>query len=121
MVVRQQREWGRNLVRIAELHPETLGRPPVASSAPQVLAAVYDAGLRAAWVYAMLGRTASVILSQRRLGTAGFRRRVSRLGQAAARLAGLIEAGGTPEVVETFGFPRPTSPEATTARQPAED
>jgi glycosyltransferase involved in cell wall biosynthesis len=104
---RQQRIRGRNLVRLARLHPEALHRGPIAAPSPGVINFLFRIGVRSPRWYMALARSSVVVLRFRLLGESHLRHRVFRLGTSAARLAGLLDAGATPEVVSAFGFPKP--------------
>ncbi|MDH4168290.1 MAG: glycosyltransferase [Acidimicrobiia bacterium] len=90
--IREQRERGRNLVRLCARHPEALHRSFHAARPVRFL---HRHGIRRPLVYGCIASVAGLLLAVDRVGTARHRRRLLALGRSASRLAGVLEAGGS--------------------------
>lgn len=88
----EERERGRNIVQLCELHPEATSRIFPSSA---VIADLHRRNVRSPMVFGTIGRTAELALRSRRVRSSGQRDRIFNIGMSAARLAGIIEAGGS--------------------------
>ncbi len=88
----EERERGRNIVRLCELHPEATSRIFPSST---VIADLHRRNLRSPLVYGTIGRSAALALRSERVRSSGQSDRIFNIGMSASRLAGIIEEGGS--------------------------
>ena len=90
--IMEERQRGRNIVRLCELHPEATSRIFPSSA---VIADLHRRNLRSPLIYGAIGRSAELVLRLERVRASGQCDRIFNIGMSASRLAGIIEEGGS--------------------------